>query len=98
MTLPLLFLPEARAEFDEAANWYQEHTGRGAAFTASVQETLDRIAALPRLYAVIEQDVRRAVVLRFPYAVLYRIESDCILVVAVFHAKRDSAVWQARLS
>jgi plasmid stabilization system protein ParE len=42
------------------------------------------------------EEVRRAVVRRFPYAVFYKIEPQQVVVLAVFHSRRDPKSWQAR--
>jgi plasmid stabilization system protein ParE len=98
MTLPIVFLPEARAEYDEAAQWYeQRRPGLGKDFIAKVRSILDLVAQTPRMHAPIFQDVRRAPIARFPYGVFYQVEPSRILVVAVFHAKRDPSVWQRRV-
>ena len=98
MTLPPVFLDEARAEFDAAADWYdRQQPGLGIAFIARVQDVLDAISAMPRMHQVIFQDVRRAVVKKFPYTVIYQVEPDYVLVVAVFHGKRDPSIWQTRV-
>jgi len=73
-----------------AAAW----TRRG--FLTQVQAVLDRISATPELYAQVFQDVRRAVVQRFPYAVFYKIEPQQVVVLAVFHSRRDPKIWQER--
>ena len=44
----------------------------------------------------VHKDVRRAFMRRFPYGVFYRVEEDQIIVVGVFHARRDPKRWQAR--
>jgi hypothetical protein len=67
MSLPIRLLPEARAEFDAAANWYeQQQAGLGVTFVSRVREVLNRIAVTPRLHAAVYQDVRKAVVKQFP--------------------------------
>ena len=97
MSLPVRLLPEARAEFDDAADWYeQKQAGLGVDFVAKVREVFDRIAANPALHAKVYHDVRKAVVARFPYLVLYREEPGEVLVISVFHTSRDPAVWQSR--
>jgi len=97
MTLPITFRRPARNEFDEAYDWYEEQRpGLGEEFSQRVQEVLDRIAALPELHQCDFKDIRRGVVRGFPYSVLYRAKADKIVVVAVFHGKRDPAIWQAR--
>ena len=97
MTLPVRLLPEAKAEFDAAADWYeQQRRGLGARFIAEIRAVLQRIAANPKLHSTVYKDVRKAVVTRFPYVVLYREEPGFILVIAVFHAARDPNVWKSR--
>ncbi len=98
MSLPVRLLPEARAEFDAAADWYeQKQAGRGVDFVAKVRAVFDRIAANPALHAKVYRDVRKAVTARFPYVVLYQEEADEVLIISVFHTSRDPAVWQARV-
>jgi hypothetical protein len=47
---------------------------------------------------VVEQDVRRCRARVFPYAVLYTIEADYILIVAIAHGKRRPGYWRHRLT
>ena len=97
MSLPIRLLPEARDEFDAAADRYeQQRPGLGAAFVARVREVFQRISANPQLHAVVYQDIRKAVVRQFPYIVLYREEAGEVLVISVFHTARDPSIWQAR--
>ena len=49
MSLPVVLRPEARAEFDEAFDWYeQQRSGLGVDFVTQVQEVFDRISATHR--------------------------------------------------
>ena len=99
MILPVVFLPEARAEFDEAANWYdQQKLGLGIDFIKHVDKAIDAIAKMPRMHQIVHKNVRRAVVRKYPYVVLYQVEADHLLIVAVFHCKRDPSIWQGRVS
>ena len=96
--LPVVLRPEARAEFDEAFDWYErQRHGLGEEFTARVQEVFDRIADTPEAYEQVLLGVRRGIVHRFPYQVLYQVEERQVLVLAVFHGKRDPKIWQARV-
>jgi plasmid stabilization system protein ParE len=49
------------------------------------------------MYRIVRQDVRKAGVKRFPYSIYYRDEPTRIVVLAVFHGRRDPRVWQARI-
>ena len=86
MNRPVRLLPEARAEFDNDADRYElQQAGLGVDFVAKVREVLRRIAANPRLHAVVYQDVRKAAVKRFPYIVLYREEPGEVIVISISH-------------
>ena len=98
MSLPVVLRQEARTEFDEAFDWYeQQRPGLGVNFVACVQDVLDRIVTTPELYPQVFEDVRRAIVWRFPYSVFYKIEPSQVVVLAVFHSRRDPKIWQARV-
>lgn len=98
MTKPVRLLPAARAEFDEAVDWYEQRgTGLGATFLARVRSAFDRISLDPQRHAAIHHDFRKILVPNFPYIVLYREDLDEILVISVFHTSRDPSIWRARL-
>ena len=95
-TIPLL--PEAREEFDHAADWYDEQrAGLGVIFISKVREVFHRISVNPRLHAITFRDVRKAVVSKFPYVVIYREEIDVVLIVSVFHTSQDPSIWKDRI-
>jgi plasmid stabilization system protein ParE len=96
--MPVVFRHGARNEFDAAADWYeQRRPGRGAKFTAAVQTVLDRIAEQPDFYPQVFEDVREALVKKYPYCVYYRVESNQVVILAVFHTARDPSTWQRRV-
>ena len=98
MTLRVVLRVEAQDEFDLAFDWYEaQQPGLGVDFADRVQETLDQIARSPRTHESVLEDVRRAVVRRFPYCVYYRVERSRVLVFAILHAKRNPTRWKKRL-
>lgn len=91
------FHPEALSEFQEAAQYYAtQQPGLGLRFVEQVEGVINSLADHPETYAVFEQDVRRCLTKRFPYAVLYTIEPDHILVVAIMHCHRAPRYWRHR--
>jgi plasmid stabilization system protein ParE len=99
MSLPVALRLEAKLEFDEAFDWYErQRPGLGGSFAACVEEAFERVAKAPELGAKVLREVRRAAVRRFPYSLYYTVEADRIVVIAVFHGKRDPKVWQSRVS
>jgi plasmid stabilization system protein ParE len=97
MTLPAAFRREARREFDDAIDWYeQRRAGLGVRFAAAVESILSEVAINPKKFPEAVPSVREAAVQEFPYCVYYKEEPGSIVVMAVFHSSRDPAVWQAR--
>lgn len=98
MSLPVRFPPEAQAEFDDAVDWYRVRgTDLARDFVARIRAVVTRVAANPKMHAVVHSDVRKAVVGRFPYIVLDREEAGELIVVSVFHTSRDPGDWQSRV-
>jgi plasmid stabilization system protein ParE len=92
------FHPEARLEYREAAAFYESRrSGLGVAFTLEVEAAIDRMRQNPTAWRVIEQDVRRCLTHTFPYGVLYTVEQESILIVAVMHLHRQPVYWRNRL-
>jgi plasmid stabilization system protein ParE len=92
------FHPEALAEYEEAARYYAARDPElGQRFIAAVEDALDRILESPTSWRVIDEDVRRRLTRVFPYGVLYTMEPDFVLLVAVAHCSREPGYWKDRL-
>lgn len=97
MSLRVVVRRQARAEFDDAFDWYErQRAGLGVEFAGCVRTVFDRIAAMPELFAPVYRDIRKAPVRKFPYTVFYRVKPKGVVVLAVFHCKRDPNVWKSR--
>jgi len=93
----LVFHPAARVELREAQEWYESRVfGLGSEFARAVESALMAIQRRPATYAVVHDEVRQAVLRRFPYSILFTLEGDGILVLACFHHRRDPKIWQER--
>ena len=93
------FHPEARIEFREATIYYADKSPSLAkAFYTEVENAIDKIVENPDVYPVIDEDVRRCLARRFPYTILYTIEQNYILILAVMHCSREPSYWKHRLS
>ena len=91
------FHPEAEAEFLEAIEYYEERErGLGYDFSIEVFRIIQNIVTYPTAWSVIEKDLRRCLVHRFPYGVVYSIEQDEIFVLAVMHLRRHPDYWKKR--
>jgi plasmid stabilization system protein ParE len=97
MSLQVVFRNAARAEFDFSALRYEkQHLGLGTQFVAEINAALQLAATYPERFAIKHADIRRVPVRRFPYSVFYRIEPGRIVVLAVFHGRRNPRIWQTR--
>jgi hypothetical protein len=93
------FHHEALDELHGAAHRYNlNQKGLGLRFIASVEETIDRILEAPSRWKILEADVRRCLTRVFPYAVLYTVEPDFILIIAIMHCHREPGYWRSRIS
>ena len=93
-----VFDPLAQLEFDAACRHYDEQRpGLGDEFAESVRKGLRRILAWPLSGACERGDIRRQVLTRFPYKLLYSVEPDHLYIVAVAHQHRQPAYWLDRI-
>ncbi|MCU0567631.1 MAG: type II toxin-antitoxin system RelE/ParE family toxin [Oculatellaceae cyanobacterium Prado106] len=94
-----VFHPEALTEYSEAVQYYlTQRTEVAQAFINAVEEAIYKIREFPTRYAVIDEDVRRCMTRKFPYGILYTLEQDYILIMAVMHSNREPGYWKNRRS
>ena len=90
--------PEALAEYEEAARYYAGcQEGLELRFIASVEAAIRQVAGAPERWRLIAQDVRRCLAKVFPYAILYTIEPEYVLIIAVMHCHREPGYWRRRV-
>jgi plasmid stabilization system protein ParE len=88
------FNDRAEAELAEAASWYGLISASlRDEYLFAVEKAVDEILDAPRSCPVIAGRIRRKLVTRFPYALLYRIKRDHIRILAVMHQKRRPLYW-----
>ena len=93
----VVVLGAADEELVEAAKFYESRSnGLGVDFLAELDHVIARITDHPYAGAVVSGAVRRRLLRRFPYGVLYRLEADEIVIVAVMHLRRRSGYWRGR--
>jgi len=96
-------LPEADTEALDAALWYDEQRfGLGDDFLSERERAIERLEENPRGSPRLEyydgpHEIRRVLMRRFPYAVIYQCRPDELLIVAVAHLKRRPLYWLGRI-
>jgi plasmid stabilization system protein ParE len=92
------FLDVAQREMDDAVVWYdQQASDLGIRFLAEVHRAIRRSTAFPESCPEISPELRRCLLARFPYGLIYGIDNDTIVVVAVAHLHREPRYWLNRL-
>ncbi len=92
------FLPEAEQEMAEAAKYYEgQAAGLGIEFLSEVERAVDAIKRVPTSWPIIDGQLRRRLLRRFPFGVLYRIEGEGIIIIAIAHLRRKPNYWKTRL-
>ena len=95
----LVFLPEARQDIAEAYSWCEgQDPGLGADFIRCLEVAILSIERHPRIYPVVHENYRRALVRRFPYAILFERDSGQIVIYSIFHCSQDPKKWRDRLA
>ncbi|MEO7863230.1 MAG: type II toxin-antitoxin system RelE/ParE family toxin [Nitrospirales bacterium] len=93
------FHPEAEQEFIEAAAFYEQNvTGLGERFGKEVRRAIERLMEYPQIGSLIDADLRRLLLTRFPYFLIYSSTSDLLRVVAVAHVHRRPGYWRIRIN
>lgn len=73
----------------DAARYYEDQaTDLGREFLQKLDSAFADLAANPERWPVVGHEIRRRLISRFPYAVLYRLESAEVVVVAIAHLRR----------
>ena len=97
MTYRIVFRRAAAAEYADAARWYEDRAaGVGHRFINRIEQALAFISEAPFRPAAILAKVRRVKTREFPFFVYYLVEDSRIVVLAIFHARRNPTIWQRR--
>ena len=93
----IIILYAAEEELDDAFEYYEyELEGLGKKFIDEFRKGIDRIQVLPNAWRIIEGNVRKCVLKKFPYNIIYAVEKDLIIILAVAHQRRKPEYWANR--
>lgn len=98
MSFRIKLRPEAESEISETALWYTRRgIGLGADFLDEVATTLSALRDRPDRFPIVEGEIRKTLLRRFPYVVLFSIRGEEVIVISCFHTRRDPTHWRDRL-
>jgi plasmid stabilization system protein ParE len=90
-------IPLARREMLRAARWYERRAqGLGDRFLDEVRLALIAMREYPLSGSPVNLLFRRKLLDTFPYALIYRVDEDDIVIVAVAHLRRRPGYWLRR--
>lgn len=93
----LIFHPEALAELQEQAIYYDERsTGLGEKFTAQVEAALTLAMSMPGIGSPYRHGTRRVFPKDFPHSLVYRETQDALQLIAVAPFRRKPGYWRKR--
>ncbi len=92
--MKVLFTEIARQELEDAVRFYElEFTGLGTKFKDEVKKAVQRIVSYPEAWSIERGEIRRCLLHKFPYKLIYSVETDHILIIAVAHQHRKPDYW-----
>jgi len=92
------FLTLAQQEVDDAVFWYSNQAeGASLEFLDGLDRAVRLVKSYPLAFTEIEPEIRRCLLARFPYALIYGIEPQTIVVIAVSHLHRHPGYWADRI-
>lgn len=90
--------PEAEQDVQNAFSWYEEHRlGLGYDFLLQVDAGLQCIERNPEIHPSEYKGASKHFIKRFPYKVIYLIEANTIIILAIIHGKRSPTVTKRRV-
>jgi len=91
------FLRPAEMEMLDAARYYEQQApGLGVDFLEKIDSAVRDIGEDPERWPVLRLQIRRRLIHRFPYGLLYRVDPDEIIILAIMHLHRHPDYWIGR--
>jgi plasmid stabilization system protein ParE len=91
------FVTPSQRELDDAVAWYNDQVaGLGLEFLDELDGAVRRVVDFPLSFPEIERGIRRCRLARFPYGLIYGVDGETIVVLAVAHLHRQPRYWIGR--
>jgi len=97
MTYSYIISPFAELDLDTIQEWYTLHSETlFPKFDKEFTACLHLIVANPSQFPLIRNNIRRAILKRFPYSIFFQVKEEKIFILSVIHHKRNPKVWKQR--
>ncbi len=91
------FHPEALEEYLNAVSYYADISHRLAeSFIKAIETGIENIITSPEAWQIVEEEVRRHLIYRFPFGIYFCIEDDRVFIYAIMHLSRHPDYWKGR--
>jgi hypothetical protein len=93
-----IFSEIAKLEPDDAVSFYElEFEGLGKRFKNETRSSIKRILQYPKVWPIERGEIRKCLMSKFSYKILYSIEKDHIFIIALAHQHRKPDYWIDRI-
>jgi len=93
-----IIIREAEEELRDATRFYESRaTGLSLDFLSEIEKSIQSIIDSPESWPIIEGKVRRRLLSRFPFGILYYIDENQVIIIAIAHLRRKPGYWRSRL-
>jgi len=98
MRYRVVIRPGAEEDLKKAFSWYEDkRKGLGHDFLLQISAGLGFIKRNPEIFRPEYKGTRKHIIKRFPYKIIYLVEEEKIIVIAVIHGKRSSYLTTERI-
>ncbi|MBU8901225.1 MAG: type II toxin-antitoxin system RelE/ParE family toxin [Victivallales bacterium] len=96
--MQIIYHPKAEEEMIIAAKYYERQAeDLGFKFLDDLDKTVEEIINSPQTWITLVDDIKRHQFSHFPFAIIYRIVSSKIRVLAVMNLHREPNYWKKRI-
>ena len=94
----LKIIEPAEIELHDAFEYYEiQNPGLGKKFMEEFNKGISRIKQHPKNWTVVEGNVRKCILNKFPYNIIYAVENKLIVIIAIAHQRRKPDYWIERI-
>ena len=95
--MTVIFDPLAKREYEDALEYYEaQEEGLGEKFRRAVWAAIAVLERYPDIGEEVRRGIRKIIVRRFPYKLIYSVTESDVYVIAVAHSHREPDYWRAR--
>ena len=96
--MKVFFFEDAKIEYEEAIAYYdRQRLDLGKEFSEEIEKTIERISTDPTSWEKVTKTIHRCRTRKYPYGLLYEVQGEKIVIVAVMHLRRKPGYWKDRI-